>query len=223
MQSKIIYKVLSWHKASIMKLRSWSLVILTIITTASFGCAQAPGNTSDIKWLINVLEIKEGSVVADIGAGDGEQTLAVARHIGPEGHIYSTELGSNSIQNLKETIKKRSATNITVLKGHPKSTNLPEQCCDAIFMRRVYHHIQYPETMNSSLWQSLKPGGRLAIIDFEPRSSEAPPEERATGSQHGVTAKTVIEELEQAGFYLISSDKESGRNIYIVMEKRAVD
>ena len=70
------------------------LIILVLLATASLSCAQAPVNQSDVDWLIDVLDIESGSVVADIGAGDGDQTLTIARHIGSEGTIYSTELGA---------------------------------------------------------------------------------------------------------------------------------
>lgn len=195
------------------------LIFLVLLATTSLSCAQAPGNQSDVDWLIQVLDIRSGSVVADIGAGDGDQSLAIAQHIGSEGIIYSTELGTESVEKLKQSVANADVGNITVLEGHPNQTNLPEQCCDAIFLRRVYHHITSPDAFNSSLFKSLKPGGRLAIIDFEPRGSEADPGGRSSGSQHGVTAETIIEELTQAGFSLISSEKGSGRDIYVVMQK----
>lgn len=201
------------------RLKSICTFLLMLLTTASLSCAQAPGNTSDINWLIDVLELKEGSIVADIGAGDGDQTIEIARHVGPEGRVYSSELGSESVQELREAVKDAGISNVTVVEGHPERTKLAEQCCDAIFLRRVYHHIQKPKNFNISLRQSLKEGGKLAIIDFEPRRSEADLGGRTSGSQHGVTAETVIEELKEAGFRLVSSDNPSGRNIYVVMEK----
>lgn len=195
------------------------LIFLVLLATTSFSCGQAPGNQSDVDWLIEVLNIRSGSMVADIGAGDGDQTLAIANHIGSEGTIYSTELGTESVEELTQTVENADVSNITVLEGHPDHTNLPKECCEAIFLRRVYHHITNPKAFNSSLLASLKPGGHLAIIDFEPRGSEAEPEGRSSGSQHGVTAETVIEEFRQAGFLLISSEEGSGRDIYVVMQK----
>ncbi|MDZ7659762.1 MAG: methyltransferase domain-containing protein [Fodinibius sp.] len=199
------------------------LIFLVLLATTSLSCAQAPGNQSDVDWLIEVLEIESGSTVADIGAGDGDQTRAIAQHIGSEGTIYSTELGKESVEELKQSVANTDLSNITVLEGHPERTNLPEQCCEALFLRRVYHHITNPDAFNSSLFASLKPGGRLAIIDFKPRESEAEPGGRASGSQHGVTAKTVIEELKHAGFSLISSEEGTGRDIYVVMQKPLSD
>lgn len=200
-------------------LRSWCIILLSLFVSTTVSCAQAPGNQSDVDWLIEVLDIDSTSVIADVGAGDGDQTLGIARYIGKKGKVYSTELGSESIAELRREVSQSDLGNITVLEGAPERTNLTEQCCDAIFMRRVYHHISDPKKFNISLRQTLKYGGRLAVIDFEPRSSEADPENRDSGSQHGVTAETVIRELEQVGFRLISADNPSGRNIYIVMEK----
>ena len=195
------------------------LIILVLLATASLSCAQAPGNQSDVEWLIDVLDIESGSVVADIGAGDGEQTLAIAQHIGSEGTIYSTELGTESVKELKQSVANTDNSNVIVIEGHPDRTNLSEECCDAVFLRRVYHHITNPKAFNSSLFTSLKDGGRLAIIDFKPRGSEADPGERASGSHHGVTIETVTQELTKAGFSLISSEDGVGRDIYVVMEK----
>ncbi len=197
------------------------IITLTIFATATVVSAQFPDDTNDIDWLVDVLQLKEGSTVADIGAGDGDQTLAIARKVGPQGHVYSTELGSESLEELRDAINDSDVTNVTVLEGHPKRTNLPQQCCDALFLRRVYHHLDDPAAMNNSLYQSLKPGGRLAVIDFEPRNSEADPEGRDSGNSHGVTAETVVEELKKAGFTLVNSEQPSGRNIYVVMEKPA--
>jgi predicted methyltransferase len=194
-------------------------IFLVLLSATTLSCAQAPGNQSDVDWLIEVLDIEDGSTVADIGAGDGDHTLVIAQHIGSEGTIYSTELGRESVIELRQSVENTDINNITVLDGHPDRTNLPEQCCEAIFMRRVYHHITNPKAFNSSLFTSLKPGGRLAVIDFKPRGSEADPSGRASGSQHGVTAETVVEELKKAGFSLINSEDGSGRDIYVVMQK----
>lgn len=190
------------------------LSILAVVNTAA--CQQY---TSDVNWLIDILELTEGSVVADIGAGDGDQTLAIARHVGPEGVVYSTELGEESVRELREEVNEAEASNVRVIEGHALRTNLPEACCEALYMRRVYHHITDPSSFNRSLLQTLKPGGRLAVIDFEPRGSEADPGGRASGSSHGVTNETVAKELREAGFEIISSEQQSGRDIYVVAKK----
>ena len=199
------------------------LAVLSIITmlmiSAASGCLRAQSNSSDVNWLIKVLDLKEGSHVADIGAGDGGQTLAIARYIGEKGHIFSTELGEESVEELREEIENSDLNNIDVLEAHTTHTNLPEECCEAIYMRRVYHHITDPASMNRSLYRTLKPGGKLAVIDFEPRGREAEAGERASGSSHGVTLETVVKELQEAGFTILSREQRSGRNIYVVAQR----
>ena len=198
--------------------RTLSVIVLLITpTTASF----AQSDAEDAKWFIDVLEVEEGSVVAEIGAGDGSLTLAMARHVGPGGQVYSSELGADSVQYLQNVVNSAPVSNVTVIKGHPNRTNFPKECCSALFMRRVYHHFKNPAAMNKSIWQSLKPGGRLALIDFAPRGTEdGGADNGSLGPQHGVTLDTVVKELKDAGFSLISSDKRTGRTFSVVMEKK---
>ena len=199
-------------------MRKLVFTMLFVVTSVTLSCAQS--ETNDAEWFIDVLEIEEGSVVAEIGAGDGSLTLAMARQVGPEGHVYSSELGADSVQYLQNVVNNTQLSNVTVIKGHPNRTNFPERCCNALFMRRVYHHFEDPSAMNQSIWNALKPGGRIALIDFEPRETESSDSgNRSLGPQHGVTLETVINELRKAGFTRISSEEGAGRNIHVVMEK----
>jgi len=79
-------------------------------------------------------------------------------------------------------------------------TNLPTACCDAIFLRRVYHHLTKPAEFDANLARSLKPGGRLAIIDFPARAGLDPVEGVPSNrGGHGIPQKVVVEELSAAG------------------------
>ncbi len=114
--------------------------------------------------------------------------------------------------------------NVSVLEAHATRTNLPEQCCDALVLRRVYHHFGSPRLMNASLRQSLKPGGLLAVIDFAPDSAEsADPSERDTGDQHGVTSATVVRELSQAGFELVAAAEGTRPGRFMVVVRRPAE
>jgi SAM-dependent methyltransferase len=109
---------------------------------------------------------------------------------------------------------------VTPIEGREAETNFPEACCDAIFMRNVYHHFGDPPAMNASILKSLKPGGRLAILDFTPPPGKdtAPPGKRGEDGQHGVTAPVVEQELKAVGFEIVSSDL-SNRTVFIVARR----
>ena len=176
----------------------------------------------DAAKLIEVLEIRAGASVADVGAGGGLLLPPMSRHVGPAGLVYATDINADRIADLRKLAASQSLHNVTVLEGGAAQTNLPDACCDAIFMRLVYHHFGDPAAMNASLLRSLKSGGRLAVLDFEPASKvTAPPGKRGEGDAHGVMPATVIEELKSAGFVDVREIDWPGVTVAIVGRRPA--
>jgi SAM-dependent methyltransferase len=90
--------------------------------------------------------------------------------------------------------------------GRADDTQLPADCCDGIFLREVYHHLTNPAAMDRSLYRSVRPDGRLAIIDFEPLPGTRPPAGvPANRRGHGAPKRTVEQELTAAGFELLKT------------------
>jgi ubiquinone/menaquinone biosynthesis C-methylase UbiE len=111
----------------------------------------------------------------------------------------STDIAERQLRETREYVKREGLTNVTVLEGAAASTNLPAACCDAIFLRHVYHHITAVDAFNQSLRVSLKPGGRLAIIDFVPSpGSELPKGVPSNRGGHGIPSAVVIDEMTAA-------------------------
>jgi ubiquinone/menaquinone biosynthesis C-methylase UbiE len=193
-------------------------VVCLVVLLAPFESRAVQRDAADAERLIDRLALQQGDMVAEIGAGDGDLTMAMARHVG-EGQVYTTELESN-LDRLREAVETARLDNVTVLEGASLRTNLPEGCCDAVFMRAVYHHFGDPASMNASLLASLKPGGRLAVIDFEPRgSASADPGRRASDGSHGVAPEAVSDELGAAGFEAIERTDLDGRRFLIVARR----
>ena len=97
---------------------------------------------------------------------------------------------------LRDSVQRERLNNVTVLEGGASATNLPPLCCDAILVRDAYHHFTNPDDMVKSLAASLKPGGRLTVIDFPPRpNSEVPAGVRANRGGHGVPPQVVQQEV----------------------------
>jgi ubiquinone/menaquinone biosynthesis C-methylase UbiE len=203
--------------------RSAVLIIISVAATLMHAaCAAAQDEFAvDAARLTKALDLTAGRTVADIGAGAGELTVALARVVGPTGRLYATELESDRLRAIRSAADAAGLKNVTVLEAHATRTNLPDRCCDALVVRFVYHHFENPSLINRSLYQSLKPGGRLAIIDFQPDSAEsADPARRSDGAQHGVTPATVVCELREAGFELIASEEGTRRRGFMVVMRR---
>ena len=161
----------------------------------------AADDASQAARLYELLALQPGMAVADIGAGSGEMTILIAQRLDKSGRVYSTDINQDRLKEIRAAASKAHLENVVVVEGAEKATNLPAECCDAIFIRNVYHHFVDPTAMNRSLLAALKPGGRLAIIDFVPRrGSELPAGAPADRGGHGVTAEIVSNELTAAGF-----------------------
>jgi ubiquinone/menaquinone biosynthesis C-methylase UbiE len=164
--------------------------------------AKADAN-DEIKRLATLMAWKPGAVVADIGAGDGRWTFAAAHEVGASGKVFATEIDKEKLATLRADVAKRQLQNVVVLESKDADTSLPAECCVAIFLRRVYHHLTKPSEFDAALLRALKSGGRLAIIDFPPRSGLDPVEGiPANRGGHGISQKIVIEELTAAGLQL---------------------
>jgi tRNA A58 N-methylase Trm61 len=177
------------------------------IVLASALPARGQSDADDAARLIKALALGPGSRVAEIGAGSGALTVAVAREVGPGGRVYSNELSPRQRQAIERAVAAAALTNVTVVEGHPRRPNLPEACCDAIFMRDVFHHFDDPAEMSRHLLASLVPGGRLAVLDFPPRNG------------HGTPSDDIRATLERAGFGEVQV-AESGSRWYMVVAVR---
>jgi ubiquinone/menaquinone biosynthesis C-methylase UbiE len=167
------------------------------------------GYEAEAKRLADLMNWKPGQVIGEIGAGEGQMSFFTADRVGVEGHVYATELDDKKLEHLKEEVAKRKLGNITVLKADPINTNLPDNCCDSIFMRRVYHHFTDPAATDAAILRALKPGGLLAVIDFAPHAG-LPPVENAPKNHngHGIAKNTLVAELASAGFEIVNQPKD---------------
>jgi ubiquinone/menaquinone biosynthesis C-methylase UbiE len=194
-------------------------LVAATLTTVLAGISAAQDNAADAARLIEVLQLGPASTVADIGAGpEGLLTIPIARQVG---RVYATEIGEKALTRLRAAIQQAGLQNVEVIDGDPRRTNLAASCCDGIFIRNVYHHFADPPAMNRSLLEAVKPNGRLAVLDFQPRGGReaSSPDGRATGDQHGVTPDTVARELQEAGFKLETSESRPDRWFLLVVRR----
>jgi SAM-dependent methyltransferase len=152
------------------------------------------------------LAVKDGAHVCEIGAGDGALSLAAARLVGASGRVFTSELGETRLAALRGKVT--GIANITIVAGDVTRTNFADGSCEAIFLRDVYHHFSEPAAMNASIAKSLKPGGRVGIVDFTPPpGSKAPtPADRGKDGMHGISPEELAKEMNDAGFEVVASE-----------------
>lgn len=194
--------------------------LFLVLAAAASGQRNAP-DPDEPQRLFRALALEPGAAVAEIGAGDGEIAAKIAAMLGPSGRLFATEMEEAKRQRIVERAKSAGLGNVEVIEAKEKETNLPESCCQAIYLRTVYHHFTDPQPMAASLFRSLKSGGRIAVIDFEPRSGPSGnPSGLASRGGHGIPRPVLIEEMKAAGFEFVEeTPKWSARNFCVVFRK----
>lgn len=144
--------------------------------------------------VIQALALKPDAVIADIGSGTGYFAARFA-HMVPKGRVYGVDTEPDMVKYLGERAKREGLSNISAVAGAPDDPRLPEKA-DLILMVDVFHHIEDRERYFRKLRESLKPGGRIAIIDFRMDSPDGPPKSAR------IAPDRVKAELKGAGYTL---------------------
>lgn len=168
----------------------------------------------EVDLLVNALGIRDGAAIGEIGAGDGWLSVEVARRVGPSGRVYSTELDTGRLDEIRATAREAGLSNVTVIEAASQSTNLTPDCCDAIFMRRVYHHLDDPRLIVADINRALKPMGRLAIIEFESGGLVG----AVTGE--GIDRADLIAQVTAGGFELVRVEEWPGLAHYVAVFRK---
>lgn len=184
----------------------WLLVIFCaagVVTPARAFAQFWRSKGSEIEKLAPLLDLKAGSTVAEIGAGNGAVAMAAGKELGPSGHVYATEIDPKRFNQIRAAARKAELANVTVVESKSDDTGLPANCCDAIYMIGVYHHFTEPLKTDASIFRALRPGGRLVIIDFRPSlllKPWTPKGVPANRGGHGIPENILEDELTRSGF-----------------------
>ncbi|MFL0685760.1 MAG: class I SAM-dependent methyltransferase [Algoriphagus aquaeductus] len=166
-----------------------------------------------VSLAIKNLPVSESSVVADIGAGSGYYTFKIAPKV-PKGKVYAVEIQEKAINYLKEKSQELGISNVVPVMGSEKSPNLPTASVDLAIMVDVYHELEYPVEMLASIRQSLKPGGKLLLIEYRGEDPEV-----AIKPLHKMTVKQAEKELTANGFKLVQNGQFMKIQHFLVFEK----
>jgi ubiquinone/menaquinone biosynthesis C-methylase UbiE len=160
--------------------------------------------------VIQALALKPDAVIADIGSGTGYFSVRLA-HMVPKGRVYGVDIEPDMVKYLAERAKRDGLKNLIALTGAPDDPLLPEKV-DFILMVDTFHHIQDRDRYFRTLQDSLKPGGRIAIIDFRMDSTDGPPKS-ARSTPEGVKA-----ELNRAGYGLVQEHTFLPKQYFLIFQ-----
>ncbi|MDQ3259569.1 MAG: class I SAM-dependent methyltransferase [Pseudomonadota bacterium] len=124
--------------------------------------------------LLRELGLKPGMNVMDVGAGTGYYSRRIAELVGPKGKVYAVDVQPEMVAMLDAVAKRPGLGNIQPVLGSDKSVTLPEDVADLAIMVDVYHELEFPSEMLTSIISALRPGGRLVFVEYRAEDPQVP-------------------------------------------------
>jgi ubiquinone/menaquinone biosynthesis C-methylase UbiE len=153
--------------------------------------------------VVAMLELEQGDIVADIGAGSGYMTSAVSAAVGANGKVFAEDIVPGFLDEIRAKIAKHQLANVDSVLGTATDAKLPEACCNVIFVLDTYHHFEWPVPMLASLRKAIRPGGRLLIIEFHRKPNPMFERQKIDYAKHiPLDDSQVIAEIERNGWKL---------------------
>src|SRR5437868_9209756 len=151
---------------------------------------------------LNVLKIPSGASVADIGAGSGYITVRLAARVGPNGRVYANDVQPQMLNILARRLERAKISNVTLIEGTFDDPKLPPASVDLAIMVDVYHELSQPQAILRHLHESLKPGGRLVLLEYRKEDPTVP-----IKPEHKMSVAEAKMEVEAEGFTLAKVDE----------------
>ncbi len=144
-----------------------------------------------VQRVMDILGIKEGAHVADIGAGSGWFTVRAAKRVGSAGIVYAVDINPEAITYINQRIQRDGIGNVHAILSGEDDPTLPKNSVDSVLLLKTYHEVAHPVLLLQNLRSSLRSGAKVGIID-----------RNGKGDDHGVSSDVIIQEAAQAGYQL---------------------
>ena len=154
--------------------------------------------------VLKAMQLKDGDVVADLGAGTGFYTRRLARAVAPSGKVWANDIQPAMLDRLKELTAKEGIGNIVTIVGTETDPKLPKGTFDGILLVDVYHEFQQPEPMLAKIREALKPGGKVALVEYRAEGDTA----AHIHELHKMSVEQVLAEWVPAGFVHVETVEE---------------
>ncbi len=139
---------------------------------------------------MDILGVRAGSVVADVGAGGGYFTFQLASRVGPHGKVYAEDVVDSHLEKIRERAKKEGLPQIETILGSQSDPKLPPGALDAILLVMTYHEMEDCDAMLDAMTRGLKPTGLLAVIDPQGEPNQS----RSSYAQEHKMSKALVQQ-----------------------------
>ncbi|WP_299241499.1 class I SAM-dependent methyltransferase [uncultured Aquimarina sp.] len=192
-------------------------LILLILIGINLGQAQYKENDwkerdtwMKVSELFEIAEIKQGSMVADVGCHEGYLSIHMAKVVGASGKVLAVDVRKDRLEKLDEHLKKRKIKNVKTILGDYDNPNLPDNSLDVVVILDTYHEMDDYKEILAHVKKALKPKGNIVIIEkFKEHMLNKSRDEQMEA--HTLAMHYVKKELETAGFIMKSEIKDFGR------------
>jgi predicted methyltransferase len=164
--------------------------------------------------LIDALEIKPGQTIADLGAGSGYYSFRIAPLVGPTGKVLAIDIEPAMLEVITQRASRERIANVAAVRASVRDPNLAPGSVDLLFMVDVYHELEYPYEVMTKVRAALKPGGRVALIEYRAEDPQV-----TIKPVHKMSERQVRHELEAAGFRHVKTVPTLPLQHLIVFEK----
>ena len=156
-----------------------------------------------IDIIFEAMAIRPGSMVADVGAGDGFLTIRLSPVVGENGRVYAEDIVAKRLEGLRKRAADAHLNNVTVVNGSADDPRLPAGQLDAVVILNAYHEVANYDGMLRHIRDALKPGGRLVIA--EPSPSEGEETRAQQMAKHRIASSFVVEDMKRGSFTVIDT------------------
>ena len=164
--------------------------------------------------MIDALEIKPGQTIADLGAGSGYYSFRIAPLVGPTGRVLAIDIEPAMLEAVAQRATREHVANIRPVLCSERDPNLTPHSIDLLFMVDVYHELEYPYEVLSKVREALKPGGRVALIEYRAEDPEV-----QIKPVHKMSERQVRREMQAAGFKHVKTVRTLPLQHLIVFER----
>ena len=183
----------------------------------SLGVLEGPDR---VQWnkpdlIMDALNIADGSIVADLGAGGGWFTSRLALRVGPKGLVYAEDIQPLMIEAIKRRVQRENLTNVKTVLGTTKDSRLPHGL-DAVIIMGAYNEMEDPVALLKDAAASLKPQGRIGVVEYTAGAGGPGPD-----PDQRISPETVIADARAANLQVLSQDPIPPFMYMIILSKPA--